>query len=263
MLGPAGIVVVPLKGVLLHATVYRSRPQDRPLADVDVLVAKSRVRDAQRLLVLDGWRLLASDPNASMLVKADRPLPLDLHARLYGAERYGPDPGDLIARALPDPEAFGVDVRLPLPEDLYAHLVGHFVKDRRDERQMHSLIDLREVAKHHRLDPASIARHLDANGLGRAARYALPLARDHAADTFAGAVLEHLRPDPLGEGLSRFAVAVVKRSRQPSKLAALPVALLNRSLLDAGWALGTRVAHTIRRETRRLARRAKRNRRSR
>jgi hypothetical protein len=251
LLEGTGIAVVPLKGVLLHATVYKD-PTARPLSDVDILVPAPMRRSAEDKLRLAGWRLVSSEASSSMFVKAERPLPLDLHFDLYSARRYGPLAEELIGRATPDRTLFGAEVRLPQPNDVYAHLVGHFAKDRRDHRQPYSLLDFAAVAERHDLDARVVARHLDDNGLGRAARYSLSIARDHAGDRFAASVLAELRSDPLGERLSALARFVVKYTNQPSKVAAIPGALLDRTLHDSMISLATQTSSAASRSLRRL-----------
>ena len=231
ILAPEGILVAPMKGVLLHALAC-SDPRARPLADVDVLVRERDAPRARELLTRAGFRV-AGHGLAAVTLAPPRGhlLLLDLHHRLYPYQRFGPEPGALLARARRDREAFGVEVLEMHPLDLYAHLVGHFLKDRRDARQAQALAELAGVAERLALSPNDVATHLEAEGLSRAARYTLSFA-EASGDRFAAEVLARLAPDPLGEALAAWTRRAVSSRPQPAKVAAIPAALLDRTLAD-------------------------------
>lgn len=248
-LAPLGIRVMPLKGVLLHA-LGCADPLARPMVDVDLLVRRHELESACRCLGAQGWTVASRGPAAVMLVKPGFPLVIDLHHRLYAYERFGPSADAIRTRARLDREVFGVEVLLMDPLDLYAHLVGHFAKDRRDERQERTLVDLRRLADKAELSAERVAVHLAQAGLGRAARYTLGVAVSHLDDRFAADVLARLPKDPLGDLLAAWALRAVRAFPQPTKLAAVPVALLERSLTDGLISLATHAGLALAREVR-------------
>lgn len=235
LLGREGIAVLPLKGALLHA-LGCTDPLARPMVDVDLLLRREQFERAVATLAGAGWALRARGRAGATVGKPGRYLGLDLHHRLYAHARFGPDVASVFRRARPDRDAFGAEVLAMHPLDLYAHLVGHFAKERLDHRQASRLVDLERVAARCELDLRRTAAHLEDQGLGRAARYTLAIARD-SGDTFAARVLERLGPDPVGDVLARLARRAVAGRPQPWKPAAVPVALLDRSLLAGAVAL--------------------------
>lgn len=253
ILAGEGILVAPLKGALLHATGCAAAGS-RPMVDVDVLVPAHQHARARAALVRAGWTVCGIGTAADMLRKGDRPLVIDLHQRLYPYQRFGPRTESVLARARVDRSAFGVDVLLMDPLDLYAHLVAHFAKDRRDERQARTLVDLGRVADVHALAPAEVAARLDAEGLGRAARYTLTMARDHLGDGFAADVLARLERDPVGDAIAAIARRAVRMGPQPTKLAAIPVALLDRSVAESARSLAAHARWAVGRAIRRARR---------
>ena len=129
ILGPRGIAVMPLKGVLLQKLVYGDR-SFRSIADVDLLVPERRFFEACSLSggrrafptqrwEMGQWQVTLTNPNGP-------PLGIDLHRRLTRTvrSRLTAD-GNLRARGRPDTQLFGAPVILPCAEDLFAHLVLH------------------------------------------------------------------------------------------------------------------------------------------
>ncbi len=235
LLGRHGIDVLPMKGALLYA-LGCTDPWARSMLDVDLLVRRDDFQRALGLLARDGWIPTVQTRAATVLEKPGGQLSLDLHHRLYAYGRFGPSISGLWRRARRDRAAFGVEVLSMDPLDLYAHLVGHFAKERLDERQAERLVDVARVAAQCELDATRVALHLDAEGLGRAGRYTLSIARD-AGDTFAAMVLARLSPDALGGVLARVARRTIAAGPQPWKPAAVPTALLDRSLLASARSL--------------------------
>lgn len=91
-LAAAGIEWLPLKGYDLATRLYDT-PEERPTADVDLLIRRGRLAEARRALEAAGWkglyegprnrRFLAEEGYAWMAEKADRAF-LELHFRLWG-----------------------------------------------------------------------------------------------------------------------------------------------------------------------------------
>lgn len=243
-LAEAGIAVAPMKGALLHA-LGCADPRARRITDVDLLVPRRDAARAREVLVARGYRVVGRGLAADMLAPPrEGALLVDLHHTLYPYQRFGPYADEVFARARRDAALFGVEVRVMDPLDLYAHLVGHFVKDRRDDRQRDALGDLAGVAARFSLSPAEVARHLEAQGLGRAARYTLAFAAA-AGDGFADMVRARLTPDPLGDWLAGWARRAVRARRQPAKIAAVPTAFLDRSIVDGCRSLGAQARFAI------------------
>ena len=65
------------------------------------------------------------------------------------------------------------------------------------------------------------------------------------ADGFADMVRAHLTPDPLGDWLAGWARRAVRARRQPAKIAAVPTAFLDRSIVDGCRSLGAQARFAI------------------
>lgn len=227
---------MPLKGVLLGATVYPSALA-RDMQDVDVLVPPERFAEALECLSSVGYEVIADLADTATTLSSPYPLTVDLHQRLFPPGLFALDTAGVFSRARPDDRLFGIRMLLPDPYDLYAHLVGHFAKSRMDERCTRPIGDFARVARFHELDPARCARHLDRHGLSRAARYALPYAVAHDDDPFARDVLEELPCDPLGACFARLAQALVRRLPLGATAALVSPHLVNSSTPAAARSL--------------------------
>ena len=252
LLQRAGIPVMPLKGAWLQACVYGSAGNGRGanvvgvrvITDVDLLVPEARFADALAALRAGGFRARpAHTASAQALDHPALTLPLDLHCRLFtrGAFRLATDA--LFERARPDQSAFGVPVLLPDPQDVFAHLVGHFLKSRTRCHDQVRLADFAAIAARYELDPRRLAQHLDRAGMARAARYVLHHLADADGNSFCRDVLEALPADAFGARLAaaaRFAQGPLHGQLGP--LGALPGFLLDRSLVAGGLSLTLRLS---------------------
>ncbi len=239
-LAAANIPVMPLKGALLARWVY-DVPWERLGSDVDLLVPSSQFESAIGALRSAGCTggVNPQCPTEATLWPSWTPVSLDLHRELFGPGRYRLTSAAVFARGRPDRELFGAPVVLPDPLDALAHAVGHAASDHMAETAVRAGRDVARLAARFRLDPARTAAHLDACGLGRAARYTLgPAARDGA---FAQAVLARLRPDPLGDLLAGAARALVSRV-DPGTLWGRGAGLLTNDSLVRSAARAARVA---------------------
>lgn len=196
------IVPLVLKGVLISALTEGSGAAPRTMLDVDVLVDPRDRRVAERDLVAAGLEVVARAPFATTLRDRSLGIDLDLHERLVEPELFRLDPVVMLARSTENVSIFGVGVRVPDRYDLYAHLIAHFARNRSNARDRRRLRDLGIVAMALPMDPERAARHVMDLGLGRAARYVLPLA-DARGDAFARSVLRLLSADPTGDLLAR------------------------------------------------------------
>ncbi len=173
LLGERSIPVMPLKGIWLGAAVY-AEPSQRPITDVDVLVPEPDYAIACAVLQENGFSLRGSNASEAGFISDRYPLPLDLHRRLFSRGAFCMPTEALFARGQRDRTLFGFDIIAPDPLDVFAHLVGHFVKSRggRDSLAFR-LLDFVALPERYQLDPRLTAQHLVSCGLGRACRYAL------------------------------------------------------------------------------------------
>jgi hypothetical protein len=227
-LAAEGIVPVALKGVVLSALAEGSGAAPRRMVDVDVLVRERERPTAERLLVAAGLEVVARTSNATTLRDHALGLDLDLHARLVEPELFALDADGVIDRALEDRALFGFLVRVPERKDLYAHLVAHFARGRSNARDRRRVRDFATVADALPMSADTLAAHLVALGLARAARHALGIAA--VEDPFARAVLAALPPDPLGDRLARVSGAWLTRFAGASPLAVPALHVLNTTL---------------------------------
>lgn len=245
LLAPHGILLMPLKGIWLQRLVYPD-PALRPITDVDVLVPEARYTETLARLRDAGWSLRGSNVSETSYRAPGLPLPLDVHRRLFGRAAFRLPTEGLFARSRPDAELFGAPVALPDPLDVFAHLIGHFVKSRgfapTPELTVRDLVLLAAAG----LPPQPCAARLDAGGLGRAARYTLPLMAAEDGRGFGRAVLAALRPDPIGDAIAHaLSIAGAHRHAHSVWSAALGFALepsLPRALFSFGLRMWDRRA---------------------
>ena len=241
-----GVAIMPIKGVLLQRLVYDD-PSERAISDVDVLVAERDFDRTRSLLRQSGFRPRL--PSPSLIEEsffAPSGLVLDLHYRLFASGRFRMATDDVLARATRDTALFGAPVLLPDPLDLYAHLVGKIASDHVEPGQGLRFDDVARVSRRLGLVASSAARHLDASGLGRAARYTLPWVAELAGDAFAEDVLAHLRHDPTGTVLAAGARTLLLRLPRRSVLRAIPSHLLNHSISAAALAVSIASVNRVR-----------------
>ncbi len=244
VLNDAGIVPMPLKGVLLQHVVYQD-PADRLLSDADVLIPPGRFEDAIAALRAAGHTISPEGRAAAATRGPGARLDVDVHRRLFSPGLYGLTAEHVFARAAPEPRLFGAAVVVPDPLDLYAHLVGNFAKGRHGARDAPQLRDFSAVASRFSLSPAPIARHLERHGLARAARYALAHAAE-AGDAFAAQVLARLRLDPVGAVSAAAARALTRRYGGSAKVSLLAAHLVNRSVPRGAASAAVHVAIGLR-----------------
>jgi hypothetical protein len=241
---------MPLKGVLLQATVY-DPPWSRPITDVDILVPPARYREAFEALQRSGWSCAETNPFESSARLSGYPLAVDLHRLLFPPATFRLTPEDMLHRARQDSSLFECEVWLPNPMDTYAHLIGHFVKSRSGGLDQVHIDDFARIAEKYDFDASICAKHLERCGLARAARYAFYFSKNLGRDTFAEKVLAELGPDPVGEALVTLARFAIPRIPLESRLGAAPAHLLNYSLPSAFSSLFYRVVDSWKEKHRR------------
>ncbi|HWM90802.1 MAG TPA: nucleotidyltransferase family protein [Thermoanaerobaculia bacterium] len=120
-LGEAGVPWLPLKGCDLGARVYRD-PEERPVGDIDILVARAELPRAREALCSAGWRSLVGGDRVERYLRDEgyawqavdgAGLLLEVHVRLWGIVPAGLGAA-LLAAAVPDPALGSSGRRLPL-----------------------------------------------------------------------------------------------------------------------------------------------------
>jgi hypothetical protein len=191
----AGIPVMPLKGMWLQQVVYTSA-YERRMSDLDLLVPEDRYEEAGDILRAAGWRCSCWNTWEATFRSPRYALPIDLHCELFPASSFKMPTADLFRRGRRDRETFGVELVLPDPLDVFAHLVGHFAKC-----QIASVLEpklgpeLAKLASTFHLKPDRVARHLEMCGMARAARYALTLSARTDSSQFCQRVADALVVD--------------------------------------------------------------------
>ncbi|MEM1414431.1 MAG: nucleotidyltransferase family protein, partial [Myxococcota bacterium] len=174
-LADARVPMLALKGVVTMALAERLGEPLRRMVDVDVLVPRADRRKAEAALEACGFALRSVAWGATTFSDPESALELDLHVALSDPGLFHIDEDALFERAEPF-DALPPHARVPERHDFYAHLVAHFVRNRSDARDRRRVRDFRIVATAWPLEPARLARRLERFGLGRAARFALPVA---------------------------------------------------------------------------------------
>lgn len=153
-----GIPIMALKGAALHLTLYR-QPQERPMADVDILVKPDDLDRALALLEQLGHHRdevpFREDFFPRYYYEVEyragsiAPAHVDLHVRPFRMLR--------LARFVPDdamwqravPVTFGkATVLVPAPDDMLIHLAAHSAIHGNDQRKW--LVDIDRWIRRHR-----------------------------------------------------------------------------------------------------------------
>jgi len=194
-LADEGIVVMPLKGVLLQAIVYDD-PSERPISDIDVLVPEGRFEHVVRVLRREGYTAAFERGAAAQTFRPSGhdTFLVDVHWSLFRRGLFRMPTSEVFARSTRDARLFGSPVMRMNSYDVFAHLIGHFVKGRLRMDDACHLSDFERVARSLELDPRQCARHVERCGLARAARYVLRL----SGGRFGTSVVGALHRDPLG-----------------------------------------------------------------
>ena len=170
-----GIVLMPLKGALLLGRWPILQGQ-RDLVDIDLLGRPSDFEMVTRVLRTLGFEATVRSSAGSTFVSDAWPLSLDIHHRLFPHGLFGMSTEGVFSRAELDDSLFAAPIARMSDEDVFAHLIGHFVKGRGTFRRDKSLDDIRWLLRQglFRVEDAdSLGAHLRELGLQRAAGYVL------------------------------------------------------------------------------------------
>ncbi len=235
----AGLGLMVLKGMWLQAYAYED-PDERPFADLDLLVRRGELAAAEAELVRLGYRLQIDAPgDVARLYVSPEGFQIDLHYDLFPDGLFTLRGEHLFLRGFQDTRLVGVPVSIPDPYDGFAHLVGHFAKGRHGPGDTKLLRDFEELARAFQLRPSHAAAHLVAGGLRRAGLYALQFHGD--PDSFAARTRRALPADPLGQALVR-RVGIPRRADEPQRVAdRMFVFALDHGLPQGVMACGRRV----------------------
>jgi len=148
----------------------------RDLVDIDLLVLSSDVEALTLVLHALGFEATVSSTAGRTFASNSWPLSIDVHQHLFPHGMFRMPTDAVFSRAEMDASLFAGRVARMSDGDLFAHLIGHFVKGRGAFRQDTSLNDIRWLLREglYRLEDAdTLGNHLRALGLQRAAGYVL------------------------------------------------------------------------------------------
>ena len=155
-LSALGAPVVLLKGCAL-AVAGEAAAEGRRIGDVDILVPRHRLADAEAALLAAGWEWAKPDSyderyyrrwmhELPPMIHATRNGALDVHHTLLPPTAGPtPDPMAVIARARPTPTGLGV----PAPTDLLVHAAAHLLADGELDGGLRNLWDIHRLAGAH------------------------------------------------------------------------------------------------------------------
>ena len=183
---PAGIAVIALKGA---AYLLRGMPHadTRLMSDVDVMVPRASLADAEAALLRAGWRGTHLHPYDQRYYRewSHELPPLHYPGRMIGVDvhhticppvsRLRPDPQAFWARATP---AGDDGVTILAPVDAFLHAAVHLFFDSDFDGRFRDLVDLHEMAQSFGRDAAfwpDVVGRATELGLGRPLHYTLAL----------------------------------------------------------------------------------------
>lgn len=245
----------------------------RPLSDVDILLPREAVAEAESRLIAGGWEQGKTDDYDQMYFREwmhelpplrhrERMTVIDLHHTILPPTgRLRPDPKLLIADAVP--VAGWPGVRVLAPADMVLHSVVHHFQDGEFQHTLRELVDLDDLLRHFGEQagfwPRFVAR-TEQLGFGRPAFYALrqavQLLASPVPDDAVAALRRYAPPAPLLAAMDRLIRSCLLSSgrlpRGPVELIASQSLYLRAQWLKMPPALLAR--HTASKITRRLRR---------
>jgi hypothetical protein len=197
------IPVILLKGAHLARLVY-SNIALRPMGDIDILVRKSDLLNAGRILQELGYsccrdneaEFVKNCQHLPPMLKQDAP-PVELHWTLESPTTpFKIDVKGLWQRTRPASVA-GVDTLTLSPEDLLLHLCLHTAVHHLYSNGLRALCDIRETVQHYRdeLDWDTVQNHACEWGVCNAVYLTLYLAKSLLGADVPGELLNKLQPE--------------------------------------------------------------------
>jgi len=188
-LAPLGVPVVLLKGSAFVATGLDAG-RGRQIGDLDILVPRDRLDDAEAALLMAGWEWVKPDPYDDMyyrrwmhelppLIHQDRDRMIDVHHTILPlTARPRPDAAALIADAVPLSDGLAT----LSPADMIVHAAAHLIADGDLEGGLRNLWDIdrlvREFSEQDSDFCLTIAEQAQRHNLGPQTMRALRLSRD-------------------------------------------------------------------------------------
>jgi len=184
---PTGIPVILLKGTAFHAAGLDAH-QGRSVGDLDILVPRERIEEAEAALIAAGWERIKSAEGYDdlyyrqwmhelpPLIHRDRDRMIDVHHTILPlTARPTPDAAALIA----DSVVLDGGLRVLLPADMIVHAAAHLLADGDLAGGLRNLWDIDRLLREFAADPGfwptlveRARRHQLGNAVGRALRLA-------------------------------------------------------------------------------------------
>lgn len=173
--------VVLLKGTAFVAAGLQAG-RGRSIGDLDILVPRDRIEEAEALLIAAGWEWVKPDPyddayyrqwmhELPPLIHRDRDRMIDVHHTILPlTARITPDAGALLANSVPLENG----LRILHPNDMLCHAAAHLFADGDLAGGMRNLWDIRCLIDEYGVEglEARAAHHGLAGAMSRAARLA-------------------------------------------------------------------------------------------
>ncbi len=208
-LAPAGVPLILLKGTA-YATAGLPAGEGRSIGDLDILVPRDRLADAEAALLAHGWEWVKDDAYDDLyyrtwmhelppLIHRERDRMIDVHHTILPlTARPTPDAAALAAGSVELPNG----MRVLAPEDMIVHAVAHLFADGDLAGGLRNLWDIDRLLRHFAAGDSAFWTRLGARAsrhqlLPQTAR-ALRLARRLYSTPVDAALAGRARPaDPL------------------------------------------------------------------
>jgi hypothetical protein len=259
VLGPLGVPVLLLKGAayVMHAD---DLALGRMFGDIDILVPRPALGDVESTLMQAGWFSAKVDDydqryyrqwmhEIPPMTNVKRGSVLDIHHTILPlTSRLAPDPGRIVARALP--VSAGSVVCVPSPEDLMIHSLVHLMHEGELHNGLRDLHDVDEMARRFGADPGFWPRLVEraaGNDLAGPVALGLSLARHVFGTRVPPETITSLHPAPVPRWLWPVYRRALDASSAPldalasllvyvrSHALRMPPGLLTRHLLIKAW----------------------------
>ena len=214
--------VLPIKGALLARTVYDS-PDQRPLADVDLVLARPSLREGIHRLVRAGFTVQhwSGDLHFQLATPRVPGLSLDLHGRPLPRGYGALDAAYLAVGSREDTALFGARIRVADDRRLLVCLLAAIVRDLFDLAPAHAAEDVARLVERSAYAPSDFARAAREARFARGAWAALGWVLDRRASPALQALHHALTPSPAGRAL---ALGIARQLRGMAARRPLPVA---------------------------------------
>lgn len=194
-LAPTGMPVVLLKGTA-YAAAGLSPAVGRAIGDLDILVPRARIAEAEAALIAAGWEWVKPDPyddayyrqwmhELPPLIHRERDRMIDVHHTILPlTARIRPDADALLADAVP----LGNGLSILSPHDMLCHAAAHLIADGDLAGGMRNLWDIHCLLTEFGTEglAARATRHGLGSAVARAVRQAAALYGTDVGDSWRG-----------------------------------------------------------------------------